>query len=138
MGLSITSPHLARVQAGMAKVNIGLVVRDSAVVVADRLVAPLRQAATAAGASKQLIAGIRVHDGHLNGLVMRDRGHFGDVIVGVDGASRAADEAEDLEWGTLDTGPKAWVRSTAARSQAEVHRMWSNEMTRELDKRVGA
>jgi hypothetical protein len=138
MVFSITSPHLARVQAGMERVNIDLVIRDSAVVIADRLVQPLQQAATAAGASKKLVATIRVHDGHLNDLVMRDRGHFGDVIVGVDGASPVADEAETLEWGSLETGPRAWVRTTAARNAAQVHRMWSDEMTRELDRRIGA
>lgn len=138
MGFSITSPRLSHIAAGMERVNIGLIARDSAVNVADRLVQPLRQAAARGGASARVVKDIRVHDGHLNDLVMRNTGHFGDVIVGVDGSSIAADEAEELEWGSLEASPKAWVRTTAARSSAEVHRMWSNEMTRELDRRVGA
>lgn len=137
MGFSITSPRLAHVEAGMDRTNIGLVARDSAVIVADRLVAPLRTAAQAAGASRRMVTEIRVHDGHLNDLVMRDRGYKGDVIVGVGGEGRSADEAEELEWGNLDEAPKAWVRTTAARHAADVNRMWSAELTRELDRRVG-
>ncbi len=138
MGFSITSPHLGRVKAGLSKVKIELVVRDSAVVVAQRLVDPLRKSFQAAGASSELVADIRVHDGHLNDLVMRNRGARGDVIVGVGGESRSADEAEELEWGGLYSGPKAPVRLVAARSSADVHRMWSNEMTRALDRAVKA
>lgn len=136
MGFSITSPRLAHVESAITKLNIGLVVRDSAVTIAGRLVPPLQQAAQRAGGSRQMVAQISVHDGHLNGLVMRNRGSYGDVIVGVDGASRVADEAEELEWGSLEAGPAAWVRTTAARHAADVHRMWSDEMTRELDRRT--
>lgn len=132
----IDSPDIRRRAAGMERVNIGLVVRDSAVTVADRLVDPLRQSAAAAGASSGLQDAIQAHDGHLNGLVMRDRGSFGDVIVGIDGASRHADEAEDLEWGTAETAPTGWVRTVAAARARDVHGMWGNEMTRELDRQV--
>lgn len=136
MGFSITSPRLTHVAAAMDKVKIELVVRDSAVVVADRLVPPLKQALQNAGGSAGLVADVRVHDGHLNDLVMRGQAARGDVIVGVGGESRHADEAEDIEWGTLYEGPKAPVRVTAARSSADVYRMWSNEMTRELDRAI--
>lgn len=137
MGFSITSPRLNHVEAAISKLNIGLVARDSAVIVAEKLVDPLRTAAQHAGASRQMVADIRVHDGHLNELVMRDHGSRGDVIVGVSGEARSADEAEDREWGTLDEPPRAWVRTTAARRAADINRMWSAELTRELDRRVG-
>lgn len=136
MGFSISSPDLQRRQSGMERTNLGLVARDSAVVVADMLIAPMRQAAAAAGASAGMQAEIRTHDGHMNALVMRDRGSFGDVIVGVDGHAAHADEAEDLEWGTPDTAPYAWVRTTAARRGHDVMRAWGNELTRELDRSV--
>jgi hypothetical protein len=133
---SISSPDWAKRAAGLAKVRPQLVVRDAAVVVAERLVEPLRASARAAGASQGMVGNVRVHDGHMSDLVMRDQGHRGDVIVGVDGFSRHAEEAESLEWGSLDERPMAWVRTTAARLHREVSTMWSNEMTRELDRQV--
>lgn len=136
MGFSIDSPHLTRVAAGMERTNIGLVAKDAAVTVADMLVAPLKRAATAAGASEEMVSAIQTHDGHLNDLVMRDRGSFHDVIVGVGGESLYADEAEELEWGTPDVAPRAWVRTTAQQRAADVGRAWSNELTRELDRSV--
>lgn len=132
----ISSPDIQRRASGLERVNVGLVARDSAVVVADRLVAPLRQAAATAGGSSGLVSAIQAHDGHLSQLVMRDRGSYGDVIVGVDGHSRHAQEAEDLEWGTLESPPTGWVRTTAAARGRDVTTMWSNEMTRELDRQV--
>jgi hypothetical protein len=132
----ISSPDIQRRAAGLERANITLIVRDSAVKVADRVVGPLRQAAAAAGASSGLQIAIQVHDGHLNSLVMRDRGSYGDVIVGVDGTNRHADDAEDLEWGTFETPPTGWVRTTVAARRHDVHARWSNEMTRELDRQV--
>lgn len=136
MGFSIDSPHLARVEAGMERTNIGLVARDAAVTVADMLVNPLKRAATAAGASSGMVSAIQTHDGHLNDLVMRDRGSKGDVIVGVGGENPYADEAEELEWGTPDTAPRAWVRTTAQQRAVDVGRAWGNELSRELDRSV--
>ena len=133
---SITSKDWERRAKRLAAVNVGLVVRESAVVVAHRLVPPLQQALRAAGGSAAAAGDVQVHDGHLNQLVMRNQGQRGDVIVGVSGESRHADEAEELEWGGIDTPPRAWVRTTAAKSARDVHTMWGNEMTRELDRRV--
>jgi hypothetical protein len=83
-----------------------------------------------------MVSAVKVHDGHMNDLVMRERGSFGDVIVGVDGTSPAAEEAEEREWGGLDSPPSAWVRTTAAKVAKDIITMWSNEMTRELDAKV--
>lgn len=136
-GPLISSPVIDRRATRMAALRIEDVVRDSAVVVADKFVEPLRTAARAAGGSAALVSSVQTFDGHLNELVMRDAGHRGDVIVGIGGDSRHADEAEELEWGSIDQAPKAWVRMTAARRGHDVVGMWSNEMTRELDRRVG-
>lgn len=131
----ISSPDLAKRAAGLAKVNPTLVVRDAAVVAAGRLVTPMRAAASNAG-GKQLASAVQVHDGHLNDLVMRDRGQKGDVIVGVSGEHRQASSAEELEWGGVDSPPTAWVRSTASQHGSAIVSAWSNALTRELDRKV--
>ena len=137
-GFSVTSPALARRGARMLKTPIEVVVRDAAVHAAHLLVDPLRRAARAGGASNGLVGAITVHDGHLNDLVMRDHGRKGDVIVGVEGRSRYADEAEELEWGGIDTPPVGWVRTTVASRTRDVRVAWSNELTRGLDRHVGS
>jgi hypothetical protein len=131
----ISSPTMDRRATRMSSTPIELVARDAAATVAQRLVEPMRSAVQAAGGSAALAADVQVYDGHLDELVMRHPGARGDVIVGVGGRSRHADEAEELEWGSLDRGPAGWVRTTAARHGRDVMRMWSNELTRELDRR---
>lgn len=133
-GPLIGSPAMDKRADRMASLRVEDVVRDAAVKVAGTLVAPMRSAIRAAGGSVQLANEVRVHDGHLNELVMRDRGSKGDVIVGVGGESLYADDAEELEWGSLDSGPRAWVRSTAGQRGFEVTAAWSNELTRGLDR----
>lgn len=133
---SITSPDFAKRAARMQSVHIGIVARNAAVIVATKLVDPLRAAATASGASGGVIQDIKVHDGHLSDLVMRDHGNRADVIVGVDGHSKHTDEAEELEWGGLDSPPRAWVRTTVTKRSRDIVRDWSNELTRGLDKAV--
>ena len=133
---SLTSLAWAKRGAGMQRANITLIVRDSAVHAAGLLQAPLQQAVRAAGGSAALAEAVTVHEGHLNDLVMRDAGHRGDVIVGVSGENRHADEAEELEWGSVDAAPAAWVRTTTARLGHDVVTMWSNELSRALDRAV--
>lgn len=147
-----TSATFDRRAVRMQRVDVGLLAREAAVVIADRLVEPLQQAARAAGGSEEMVSAIETHDGHLNDLVMLERGDKGDVIVGVGGESPYAEEAQVLEWGgrmleavavrgnalalAQETqSPKAWVRMTAARRGRDVTTMWSNELTRELDRR---
>lgn len=120
----------------MQQANVTLIARDSAVHAAGLLQVPLQTAARAAGGSEGMAGAVTVHDGHLNDLVMRDKGYRGDVIVGVSGESRHADEAEDLEWGSPDAAPAAWVRTTTARHGRDVVQMWGNELTRALDRAV--
>ena len=134
-GFSVTSPAIARRAGKMQRTPIEVVVRDAAVHAASKLVEPLKRAAAAAGADRGLVGAVSVHEGHLNDLVMRDRGHRGDVIVGVSGDSKHAEAAEELEWGGLEAGPKAWVRTTVAHHARDVRTSWSNELTRGLDRR---
>lgn len=121
----------------MAAINIGTVVRDAAVETAHKLVDPMRAALRAAGGSEGAVADVMVHDGHLSELVMRDHASRGDVIVGVDGMSKHADEAEEIEWGGLDRGPAGWVRTSVGRRARDITEMWSNEISRQLDAKVG-
>ena len=118
----------------MLKTPIEVVVRDDAVHAAQLLVEPLRRAAKAGGGSDGMVGAIMVHEGHLNDLVMRDHGRKGDVIVGVEGRSRFAGEAEELEWGGIDSPPVGWVRTTVASRTRDVRVAWSNELTRSLDR----
>lgn len=133
---SITSPDWERRARGMARTNIHLVARDAAVVVGEKLVVPLREAARRGGASEQLVAAIDVHDAHSSALVMREHGDRADVIVGVDGLSPQAEAAEELEWGSMESRPVGWVRSTYEARKRDVVTMWSNELTRQLDRQV--
>lgn len=133
----ISSPALDRKASRMDALRIEDVARDAAVKTADTLVSPLRRAARAAGGSAALARDVRVFDGHLNELVMRDGAHRGDVIVGVGGESPHADDAEELEWGSLEVNPTAWVRHTVAERAHETVDRWSSELTRELDRQIG-
>lgn len=130
----IDSPALERRASRMAGTDIGLVARTSAVKTAGTLVQPLKSALRQAGGAAAS-RDVRVHDGHLNDLVMREQGRRGDVIVGVGGESQHADTAEELEWGGLDVGPKAWVRATVAQRAFDTVDRWSRELTAELDRR---
>lgn len=134
-GPLISSPTVDRRAARMASTVIEDVVRGAAVEVAGRLVEPLRDALQRGGGSSGVAGAVRVYNFHTNTLVMRERGSAGDVIVGVGGESPHSDEAEELEWGGLYEGPRAWVRGTTGRLGTQVTTMWSNELTRELDRR---
>lgn len=132
--MRIDSPDLARRAQRMEACRIEDVARRSAVRTAGTLVRPLRTAARAAGGAV-LANEVQVHDGHLNQLVMREPGSYGDVIVGVSGECPQADRAEELEWGSLEENPRAWVRATAAQHGYDVTARWSAELTTELDRR---
>jgi len=131
----ISSPRMTRLASRMEACDIGDVARRTAVKTAGTLVTPLRAAVRSAPGGAQVAREVRVHDGHLNGLVMRERAGRGDVIVGVSGDSEQADLAEELEWGGLDTSPRAWVRSTVSQRGPEVIQHWSAGLTRELNRR---
>lgn len=119
----------------MGAMDMGDVARVTAVRTARAVLqTPLRRALRAAG-GQQAASDVIVHDGHLNDLVMRMPSARHDVIVGVSGESRHADLAEELEWGGLDSSPKAWVRQTAGQLGHAVTDRWSAELTTELDKR---
>lgn len=131
----VASPDWEQRAKRIAGVDIHAVVRDSAVSVARGLVQPMQQAARAAGASARLVGNIRVLDHHTNTTVLRHPANHGDVIVGVSGESRYAAEADELEFGGLDTPPTGWVRVTTAQHAARIRKAWSAAMTNELDRR---
>lgn len=133
--MRIESPVLARRAAKMERTRIEDVAHRSAKKVAPEARSLLRIAARSAGGSVQMARAVTIHDGHDNDLVMLQRGHAGDVLVGVSGSSPHADEAEALEWGGPEENPTFWVRGFVTDHGPALMRAWSAALTTELDRR---
>lgn len=137
-GFSITpSAPFKRAMVAAVSLNITTLTQATTATVATRFVAPLRESASTAGASKAAVAQIAVHKvDNSNDLVMRQQGQAGDIIVGVSGHSPEADVLDELEWGSAAESPRAWVRNFHTHNAHEVYDAWSNELTSELNRRL--
>ena len=137
-GFDIT-PSAAFQRASVAAVQLDItqVTRTATTTVAARSVKPLRSAAKAAGASSAVLDAISVHTvDQDNDLVMRQRPEIGDITVGVSGHADGAQEADDLEWGSMEETPRAWVQGYHAHNAGVVYEDWSRELTNELNRRL--
>lgn len=137
-GFDITpSAAFKRASVSAVQLDIAQVTRTATTTVASRSVKPLRAAAKAAGASSAVLDAISVHIiDNDNDLVMRQRPEIGDITVGVSGHAAGAEEADDLEWGSLEQTPTAWVQGYHAHSAGAVYENWSRELTNELNRRL--
>lgn len=118
MGFSISSPEL---QAFVkAKPDLGVHMALAAEEVAHHsIIADLELAAEQAGMGSEARSDIGMYI---------DEGH---AVVGIpDGPS--AEEAHDLEWGTLIGAPKGWLRGTMARNQDHYDEHFSAVLSRRI------
>lgn len=137
-GFSVTpSAAFKRVSVAAVHLDIAEVARSATLSVAAHTVKPLRAAAKAAGASKETVDSIAVSVvSNDNDLVMRQRPDIGDITVGVSGHAPGAEEADDLEWGSMEQTPRAWVQGYHAHNESSVYESWSHELTNELNRRL--
>lgn len=131
---SVTSPRLDRLATRMRKVDIvDDVIVPAARHTAELFVKELKDAYQHAGASEGLVSAVKVY-WNQDDLTNRERIPHGALCVGLPGSLREADEADELEWGGLDTGPKGVIRNTVASRRKTTVQLYSTRMTRELDR----
>lgn len=137
-GFNITpSTSFQRAMVSAATLDLVKLTQAATATVATQFVKPLQESASTSGASKKAVGEIAVHKvDNPNDLVMRQRGETGDVMVGVTGHSPEADSLDELEWGGVAEGPRAWVRNFHTHHAHEVYDAWSSELTNELNRRL--
>lgn len=131
------SAAFKRAADAMATVSISEVVVAATMRTASESISGLRDSAKSAGASRSMVGAVTVLQApSAADLVMRQRAEPGDIMVGVSGHSDHAEEADDLEWGGVSEGPRAWVRNWHSHNQGAVNAQWSDALTTELTRRL--